>query len=258
MNEISRRVVVKGLTAGVPLAAILADPVLAAAAAATTTTVNITTAGGRKVMGALALPKKTPAPAVLLIHEWWGLNDQIKTMAVEFSRQGYVALALDMYGGKVAPAGNRDEAMALMKATDMATGVDIATSWVAWLRKSKRVKEKVATCGWCFGGMWSLNTSIATPVDATVIYYGRVNRTADDLKNLKGPVLGHFGLQDQSINKPMVDGFEAEMKKAGKTFTNHWYDADHAFANPTGARYEGGAAKLAWKRTTEFLKKELA
>lgn len=258
MNEISRRVVVKGLTAGVPLAAILADPVLAAAAAATTSTVNITTAGGRKVMGALALPKKSPAPAVLLIHEWWGLNDQIKTMAVEFARQGYVTLALDMYEGKSAGA-DPAQAKELMSAMNADVGHDIATSWVAWLRKSKRVSgNKVATCGWCFGGGWSLNTSIATPVDATVIYYGRVNRTADDLKKLKGPVLGHFATKDKFINKEMVDGFEKNMKEAGKTFTTHWYDADHAFANPTGARYEGGAAKLSWKRTTEFLKKELA
>ncbi len=257
MSFITRRAVVKGLTAGLPLAAILADPVLARAAAGTLETVTITTAGGRKVSGALGLPAKTPAPAMLLIHEWWGLNDQIKTMAAEFAREGYVALALDMYGGQLAPAGDREAAQKLMQALDPAAGIDIATAWAGWLRKHAKANGKLATVGWCFGGAWSLNTSIAAPVDATVIYYGRVNKTAAELKSLKGPVLGHFATQDKFINKEMVGGFEKAMQEAGKTFTNHWYEADHAFANPTGGRYNEGAAKLSWERTLKFLKEQL-
>lgn len=255
MNAISRRVVVRGLTAGVPLAAILADPVLARAAAAGLETVTVTTKGGRQASGALALPAKTPAPAILLFHEWWGLNDQIKTMAAEFAKIGYVALACDLYGGKTAKDGDRESAQKLMQGLDAAAGTDMAASWVGWLRSHAKANGKVATCGWCLGGAWSLNASIAAPVDATVIYYGRVNKTADELKSLKGPVLGHFATKDQFINKPMVEGFEAAMRAAGKTFANHWYEADHAFANPTGARYDQGAAKLSWERTQAFLKK---
>ena len=104
MTMISRRRMVKGLAAGLPLAVVLADPLLARVAAGGLETVTIP-AAGRKVSGSLALPAKAPAAAVLLIHEWWGLNDQIKSVAAEFARLGYVALALDMYAGKVAAPG---------------------------------------------------------------------------------------------------------------------------------------------------------
>ena len=106
MTALARRTIVTGI-AGLPLATILADPKLAALAAEALETVSIKTAGGRDVSAALAVPATTPAPAVLLIHEWWGLNDQIKTMAAEFAKEGFLALAVDLYGGKVAtdPAG---------------------------------------------------------------------------------------------------------------------------------------------------------
>jgi carboxymethylenebutenolidase len=113
-------------------------------------------------------------------------------------------------------------------------------------------QAKLGTVGWCFGGGWSLNTGIAEPVDATVVYYGRVTKTAAELGHLKGPVLGHFAAMDKWINRDMVSGFEAELNKAGKTYTSHWYEADHAFANPTSARYDEADAKLAWQRTTAF------
>ncbi len=258
MNEISRRRVVTALAAGLPLAAVLADPLLARAAAAGLETVNIDGPGGMKLSAALAKPKAKTAPAVMLIHEWWGLNDQIKAVAADFAQQGYMALAIDMYGGKAAPDGDRDAARALMQTVTAEGGGATCGAWVDWLRANKSVAGKVGTVGWCFGGGWSLNASIERPVEATVVYYGRVTRKAEDLAKLKGPVLGHFGSKDQNINKPMVDGFEAEMKKAGKTFTTHWYEADHAFANPTGARYDQGAAKESWERTTAFFKKHLA
>jgi carboxymethylenebutenolidase len=94
-------------------------------------------------------------------------------------------------------------------------------------------------------------------VDATVVYYGRVEKPADQLERLKGPVLGHFASRDEFINKPMVDAFDAAMAEAGKPLTVYWYDADHAFANPTGARYDEADAALAWQRTMAFLRETL-
>jgi len=259
LEKVSRRDFVKGVAtgvplAGLPLAAILADPKLAAAAAAGLETVTITSEGGLSISGALAMPAKTPAAGVLLVHEWWGLNDQIKSVAADFARQGYIALACDLYG-KVAI--DAEEAKALSSGTDPVAATDAVKSWVEWLRKHAKGTGKVGTVGWCFGGGWSLNASIATPVDATVVYYGRVNKKADELSRLHGPVLGHFGTMDKYINAEMVSGFEAEMTKAGKAFTTHWYEADHAFANPTGNRYDEGDAKLAWERTTAFFAKHL-
>lgn len=251
-----RRLFLKGL-ACLPLASVLAFPELAKAAANTLQDVSIKLADGSSATAALALPKAKTGPAVVLIHEWWGLNDQIKAVAAELASMGYVALAVDLYGGNAAkdPAG----AKALMKAVNTEQATETMTGWVDYLKKHERSSGKVATMGWCFGGGWSLNTSIATPVDATVIYYGRVTAPADALKSLNGPVLGHFGTQDKNINEKMVAGFEAEMTNAGKSdsLTVHRYDANHAFANPTGARYDEKNAALAWERTSAFLKQHI-
>ncbi|WP_299398858.1 dienelactone hydrolase family protein [Pelagibius sp.] len=254
MPSVARRNVLTSL-AGIPLATILANPQLARAAAMGLEEVSITTAGGREVTASLALPETTPAPTIVVIHEWWGLNDQIKTVAAEYAKEGFVALAVDLYGGQLAD--DPDGARALMQATDPDEATDSLTSWIAWLKQHPNSTGKVGTVGFCFGGGWSLNASIAAPVDATVVYYGRVNRPAEDLKGLAGPVLGHFGTEDAFINEAMVGGFEAEMAKAGKTFENHWYVANHAFANPSSARYDEEDAALAWSRTLTFFKKHL-
>jgi carboxymethylenebutenolidase len=259
MTMILRRQVLGALAAtplaGLSLAAVLSDPRLARAAAAGLEEVSLTTKGGRTVKAALAVPAKTPAPAVLLVHEWWGLNDQIKAMAAEFAKEGYLALAVDLYGGKVAD--NRTDAQAYMQAVDGDEAKDTLASWIVWLRKQPRANGKIGTVGWCFGGGWSLVASIVEPVDATVVYYGRVNYPPEQLKMLKGPVLGHFATRDGWINKEMVGGFEAAMRALGKPVESYWYEADHAFANPTGARYDEADAKLAWQRTLAFFRANL-
>jgi len=259
MSELARRQLLTGLAvstvAGMPLAAILADPRLARAAAAGLEDVTITTAGGHAVKAALAVPARTPAPAIVLVHEWWGLNDQIKSVAAALAKEGYFALAVDLYGEQVTD--QPDQARSLMQAVDAAVATDTLVSWVDWLRRRDGVNGKFGTVGWCFGGGWSLEASIATPVDATVVYYGRVNQPAARLKALKGPVLGHFASSDQWINQEMVGGFEKAMAEAGKKLTAHWYEADHAFANPTQARYDEADARLAWERTQAFFKANL-
>jgi len=255
----ARRDVLKGMAsapfAGGPLAAVLADPERARAAALGLHDYTINTPQGRRVSGALALPVGMPAPTVVLIHEWWGLNDQIKAVTAEFGRQGYLALAVDLMAGSVATT--PDEARALTQSVDPAAATDTLAGWIQWLRVHDASNRKIGTVGWCFGGGWSLNASIATPVEATVVYYGRVNRTAEDLKKLKGPVLGHFGTRDRFIDTAMVSAWEQAMDEAGKTYTSHWYDADHGFANPTGARYDAADARLAWERTLAFFGKYL-
>ena len=140
---------------------------------------------------ALAVPQTVPAGGIVLVHEFWGLNDQIKTMAAEFAREGYVAVAVDLYGGEVGTT--REEAMALRDLVVPDVATETLVTWVDWLRADGRVNGKIGTCGWCFGGAWSLNASVATPVEATIIYYGRVPSDKTVLEKLKGPVLGHFG-----------------------------------------------------------------
>jgi carboxymethylenebutenolidase len=253
---ISRRSLLAG-AAGLPLAAILASPALAELSAATATEVTITTkSGGHSVSASLFTPDATPAGAVILIHEWWGLNDQIKSVGAELAKLGYLALAIDLYGGEVATSA--DEAMQLIGSVNDEVGVDTVQSWANWLREHSAGSGKVAVMGWCFGGGWSLETAIEAGVDASIIYYGQVTAPAERLASITGPVLGHFATQDQFINKPMVDGFEANMAAAGKDLTVYRYDADHAFANPTSARYDDEDAALSWARTTEFLASNLA
>ena len=255
MSNLARRQVL-GSLAGLPLAVVLADPRLARAAAAGLTDVTLTTKGGRSVNAALALPEGAPAASILLVHEWWGLNDQIKSVAAALAQEGYVALAVDLYDGKVAT--ERDDARSYMEQVKPAEATDSLVSWIDWLRAHDKTTAKLGTVGWCFGGGWSLSASTAAKVDATVVYYGRVNHTADELAKLQGPVLGHFATEDQWINKQMVDGFEQAMTKAGKPFQSHWYEAQHAFANPTSARYDQADADLAWRRTLAFYAEHLA
>ncbi|WP_299442456.1 dienelactone hydrolase family protein [uncultured Rhodospira sp.] len=254
--RIDRRVLLKGL-AGASFAAVLADPILARAAAEQTETVTLTLPSGRTVSAALALPETLPAPTVILIHEWWGLNDQIKATAREYANEGYVALAIDLMGGSVATT--PDAARAQTQAVDAAEATETCTAWMDWLRTHEHGTGTLGTVGWCFGGGWSLNASLAAPADATVIYYGRLAQDAETLKALSGPVLGHFGTRDQHINADMVGGFERAMAAAGKadSLTVHWYEADHAFANPSGGRYDEEDAKLAWARTLAFFAQHL-
>lgn len=250
-QSLDRRTILKTL-AVTPLATVLASPVLAAAAASTTADVQVTAGAAGTVRAALALPEAQKAPAVVLIHEWWGLNDQIRSVAADLARAGYVALAVDLFGGKVAT--DADAARAQIQAVKAEEATATLVAWINWLRTHERTTGAVATLGWCFGGGWSLNASLATPVDGTVLYYGRVPSDPAVLKTLKGPVLGHFGEKDQSINHAMVDPFAEALKTLGHPAEIHWYDADHAFANPTVARYDEADAKLAWERTMAFLK----
>ncbi|HEX4569538.1 MAG TPA: dienelactone hydrolase family protein [Dongiaceae bacterium] len=250
MMDVERR----ALERARPLAAVLADPKLAAAEAAALETVTIATPSGRQAKGALAKPARK-GPAILLIHEWWGLNDQIKSVAAEFANQGYLALACDLYEGTVTT--DPGKASALMEALDQAKARETLTAWVNWLRKHPDGNGKVATIGWCMGGGLSLAASIDAAVDATIIYYGNVNFPAAELAKLKGPLLGQFAEKDGWINHPMVDPFAANLKKLGKKHEIHWYDADHAFANPTRQHYDKADAALAWSRTLEFLKANL-
>lgn len=255
-TQAQRRDFLKGLLV-LPLAVVLADPLLAQAAGSRTRSVELALGGGKKVQAHLAMPDGDgPFPTVVLIHEWWGLNDQIKAVASELANLGFMALAVDLYKGGVAQT--REEALALMQAVDSEEASETLSGWITWLRQQQHSNGKVGTMGWCFGGGWSLNASLDNVVDATIIYYGNVTRTPEQLSRLQGPVLGHFGTLDKSIDEAMVGGFERAMAKAGRTDLQvHWYVADHAFANPTGARYDADDAALAWSRSVSFLYRQL-
>jgi carboxymethylenebutenolidase len=207
----------------------------------------------------LSLPEDAagPLPAVIVIHEWWGLNQHIKYWADRLAADGYAALAVDLYAGEVAET--PEDAMKLMKGVDEARGLEIIKAAHAHLASDERIKaSKRGVIGWCFGGGWSLQTAInVTELDAAIIYYGRLVEDEKQLSTIEAPLMGVFGNQDQGIPVEAVDGFEAAVKKAGKDIEVHRYDANHAFANPSSARYDHESATQAWEKTQAFFAEHL-
>ena len=256
LSSRERRLFLAGL-ASLPLATVLSYPELAAAQADRTRPMEIDLPDGTTSTGVVAMPETLPAPAVVLIHEWWGLNDQIKSMAAELAELGYIAYAIDLYGGEV--ASSPEEARTLMGDVDGARARAQLVGAIEAMRVLDGASGKVGTVGWCFGGGWSINASMATAVDATVVYYGQLPQESAAVATLQGPVLGHFGTEDGSIDEVMVGGFERAMAEAGKAdaLDVNWYVANHAFANPTSARYDEEDAELAWGRTQTFFARHL-
>jgi len=214
-----------------------------------------------ELKGYLARPKgaKGPLPGLIVIHEWWGLNDNIRAMTRRLAGEGYTALAVDLYAGKNAT--DPQAAMALMQAADANEAAGIANVKAAYdYLVTEQKAGTVGTIGWCFGGGWSLKTALALPdkVDATVMYYGKVVTDTKALEPLKMPILGNFAGDDQGIPPSAVKEFEKALKADGKTVDIKIYEgANHAFANPSGKAYKPEAAEDAWKRTVAFFKKNL-
>ncbi len=206
----------------------------------------------------LSVPKgEPPFPGVIVIHEWWGLNGHIQHWADRLAADGYAALAVDLYGGQVAE--NRDDAMRYMKAVDAEKAAATLKRAHAFLKEDARVKaEKRGCMGWCFGGAWTLKHAMATPdLDAAVMYYGQPVLKPADLKGIRAPLLGIFGNRDKSIPPETVDAFEKALASAGVKHRILRYDADHAFANPSGGRYDDKAASAAWTEARAFLSERL-
>jgi len=206
----------------------------------------------------LTLPKGDPPfPAIVVIHEWWGLNDHIRYWADRLAADGYAALAVDLYGGRVAE--NRDDAMRYMKGVDAEKALATLKRAHALLKEDARVKAAKRGCiGWCFGGGWSLKLAIATPdLDAAVMYYGQPVLDVAELKAIRAPLLGVFANRDRSITPARVDEFEKALTSAGVKHKILRFDADHAFANPSGGRYDEKAAAAAWAEVQTFLAERL-
>lgn len=223
------------------------------------TTASVPYAG--ETAGYLATPAGTgPFPAVILIHEWWGLNDNIRSLADDFAEQGYVALAVDLYDGQVATT--PEEAGALAGAVRENTDAAFANleAAVSYLNSLPTVAQgRVASVGWCFGGQWSYEMAANDfGIEASVMYYGRFS-LEDDLSMMKAHIMGHFGADDTSILVDDVKQFEAKLNTLeGEHAVFIYPNAGHAFANEDREdAYNEEAAKLAWQRTMEFLNREL-
>jgi carboxymethylenebutenolidase len=199
-------------------------------------------------------------PAVVMIHEWWGVNDNIKDMANELASEGYVVLAADLYNGEVATT--PDKAMQLVGTVreNPEQAISNLQSAVQYLASLPNVNSsRIASLGWCFGGGQSLQLALNSeqnPLAATVIYYGNLVNDTNELSKINWPVLGIFGNQDQSIPVESVNAFKQALNEIGITNEIYIYPGvGHAFANPSGDNYAPAETADAWKKTLAFLKK---
>lgn len=193
---------------------------------------------------------------LFVIHEWWGLNDHIKREAdrlYEELNEQVTVMALDLYDGNVATT--RDDASKFMKGVSD----ERVTKIVKGAINQTGEYAEIATIGWCFGGSWSLKSSILAGQKGAgcVIYYGKPVTDAKDLAPIQSDILGIFAKNDEWITPEVAKDFENLAKATGKNIENHIFDADHAFANPSSKAYNSQSAKDANQLARDFLKDRL-
>lgn len=209
--------------------------------------------------GYLASPQVSgKLPGVVMIHEWWGLNDNIMGMAQQLAKEGYVVLAVDLYNGKI--ASSPAEASGLVSKVNSTEAVKNLRAAFGYLKTNDKVNPaRIGSIGWCFGGGQSLRLALSgEQLSATVIYYGQLETDASKLSVIKWPVLGIFGDKDQSIPVDSVRAFEAALKQDSIPVEIHIYaGVGHAFANPSSQTYAPKEALDAWQNTLTFFKNTL-
>lgn len=217
--------------------------------------ITFATPDGQEGMAYYLAPKENSNQYLFVIHEWWGLNDHIKREAEKLHKDldNVHVVALDIYDGKVAT--NRQQAQQYMQSIS----TDRAKAIINGAIQHAGDNAEIATIGWCFGGGWSLQATILADDQAAgcVMYYGMPVQEMEKIKEIEADVLGIFAEQDGYITPQVVEEFEQKMQEANKDITVHMYDADHAFANPSGSRYDEDAARDAYDKTLSFLKERL-
>lgn len=206
----------------------------------------------------LSLPEGDgPHPAVLVIHEWWGLNDHIRHWADRLAADGYAALAVDLYDGRIAT--RPGEAIELMREVEQEPSLAILRAAAEYLRTDPQIMApRTAVMGWCFGGGWSFETALHVDgFDAVVVYYGRPVTDAARLRELDGPLLAVYANQDTAIPPAMVDQLETALEESGIDYQLLRFDAVHAFANPSNEHYDHDAAERAWEAVQALLARTL-
>ena len=217
-------------------------------------------ANGRPAHAFYVPPRKGAKAAVVMVHEWWGLNDHIRKEAERLHNDtGYAVLAVDLFDGKVATT--PEDAGKLMAGVNVPNATAIVRGAVVDLKNGKFgfKAPKIGTIGYCFGGGWSLNTAIegGKNVNACVMYYGMPDNRPARIAMLKAPVLFIYGTQDKWITPAVAETFHQAMEKAGKSDTVRPYNADHAFANPSNPKYDKVSGEKARHETLAFYKKHL-
>ena len=216
--------------------------------------------GTETVSGFLAMPEKPGRyPALVVVHEWWGLTDWVKEQAQKLAEQGYIALAVDLYKGQVTT--DPEVAHELMRGLPQDRAVSDLKAGFAYLATRKDVdRDHIGSIGWCMGGGYALQLAIHEPhLAACVVNYGALPTDPNDIQQIFAPVLGSFGANDRGITPTDVQGFEKTMRGMNRRIDVKIYDgAGHGFENSTNtAGYRPDAAADAWARTLAFLGKTM-
>ncbi|MBV0925547.1 dienelactone hydrolase family protein [Halomicroarcula limicola] len=198
-------------------------------------------------------------PAVVMIHEWWGLNENIRHMADILAGHGYVVFAVDLYDGRVATNSSEAAQLSGEVRSDPDEAVAKMSNATAGLRSLPYTTDRVASLGWCFGGGQSLQLSLSdADLNATVVYYGTLTTNESTLRSIDGPVLGIFGAEDQVVPVETVREFNRTLGDLGVEREIYVYEgAGHAFANPSGESFRPEATRDAWSKTLDFLNRTL-
>jgi carboxymethylenebutenolidase len=213
--------------------------------------------GEETIQAYLAVPEgaKKGGPAIVVIQEWWGLNDWVKSVVDRFAAAGYVAIAPDLYRGEVAT--EPELAHELMRGLpDERALRDVRAAATHLQKRPDMAPKKTAVIGFCMGGRLSLLSSLDKgPFDATVICYGSPETNPDRLKTLHGPVLGIYGAADRGLGKDQTDALQAGLAKAGRKGEVHVFpEAGHAFLNDKNPKaYNAEQAPKAWQMIDAFL-----
>jgi carboxymethylenebutenolidase len=213
---------------------------------------------GSTAEGYLATPASGRGPGVIVIQEWWGLNDNIKGIADRFAAEGYLALAPDLYHGKVTK--EPDEAGKMLMAMKMdEAGKDMAGAY-DYLKGNSACTGKIGSVGYCAGGALALVVATMRPIDACVMYYGAFVGPEPDVSKLAGPVMMHYAEHDDWASSEKAHALETKIRAAGKHAQLYIYPGtEHAFFNDTRPEvYNAEAAETSMARTLEFYKKQLA
>ncbi|HBG29138.1 MAG TPA: carboxymethylenebutenolidase [Gammaproteobacteria bacterium] len=212
---------------------------------------------GRKARGYLAQARTADAPGIVVIQEWWGLQEQIKGLCDRLAESGYQALAPDLFQGVVVPYHEAEKAAKKMNSLDFLEATDQDVRGAAQYFAGQG--RTVGLTGFCMGGAITLLGAVRIPeLAAAVIFYGLPPASVADPANVRIPIQAHFANQDTWCTPATVDAFESALKAAQKSFELYRYEADHAFVNAQRAEvYDAAAADLAWQRSLDFWKRHL-
>jgi len=216
---------------------------------------TLTLPGGKVVGATVYLPPNVPAPAVLLLHDRWGMTDVLRERAASLALDRYIVVCVDLFGGRVAETPLEAEKFAA--ALDPQEAVATVNGWVNWIRADARCNRNVGLLGFGMGGAMAVEASVQTPVQAVVLYYTPINKRPELMLRLTAPIVGHYSERNRAFSSAAVEDLQFQLQKANKQSRLHLYDADPDFANPASPQFARGDALLAWNRTVAFLRATL-